>query len=126
MSLLVLGGQWFAAYLLAFVVVLLWRFWVGLHVSAIETGGEERRGVTFSKHKQSLVKLKFPHYSCSTTFSAVIKKVTCVDETYIHMSVELHAREGIVYVKTHRQVVKQIHISACSKKKPGSLCQRGK
>lgn len=38
----VLGGQWFAADLLTFIIALLRRFWVGLHVSAIET--EERRG----------------------------------------------------------------------------------
>lgn len=35
-SSLVLGGQGFAADLLTLIIILLWRFWVGLHVSAIE------------------------------------------------------------------------------------------
>lgn len=43
----VLCSQWFAADLLALIIALLWRFWVGLHVSAIETekemSGEEEK-----------------------------------------------------------------------------------
>lgn len=50
-SLFVFGSQRFAADLLTLIIALLWRFWVGLHVSAIETG-EERRGETwFSIHR---------------------------------------------------------------------------
>lgn len=43
----VLCSQRFAADLLALIIALLWRFWVGLHVSAIETekemSGEEEK-----------------------------------------------------------------------------------
>lgn len=39
----VLGGQRFAADLLTLVVALLWRFWVGLHVSAVETEEKQER-----------------------------------------------------------------------------------
>lgn len=53
-SSLVFGSQWFAANLLTFVVVLLWWFWVGLHVSAVETGEREQEKRFLSEHRQTI------------------------------------------------------------------------
>lgn len=47
-SLFVLGSQRFAADLLTFIVALLWWFWVGLHVSAVEAEKGQKTGAGLS------------------------------------------------------------------------------
>lgn len=46
--LFVLGCQWFPADLFRFVIIFLWRFWVCLHVSAVQAAKREGERVRSS------------------------------------------------------------------------------